>query len=291
MQTNNNLAGQFTFKGTSLAVNRIGYGAIQLTGPMAWGDPPDRAEALAVVKEVLSLGINHIDTSDFYGPHTANRIIREAIHPYPENLVIVTKVGTRRGADKSWPKALSAEELTSAVNDNLRNLGVEALDIVNLRVGQAQGTDESSISEPLKVLVGLKKKGLIRNIGLSNISHSQFKEAESITDIVCVQNQYNLVYRKDEALIDELAVKGIAFVPFFPMGGFRPIRSDALERLASQLNTTSKQVALAWLLQRSPNILLIPGTSSVAHLRENAQAGTLKLTGGIVSELDRIFKS
>ncbi len=291
MQTNNNLGGQFTFKGTSLTVNRIGYGAIQLTGPMAWGEPHNKAEAKAVVKEVLSLGINHIDTSDFYGPHIANRIIREAVHPYPKDLVIVTKVGVRRGADKSWPKALSAEELTSAVNDNLRNLSVEAFDIVNLRVGQALGTDESSISEPLKVLVGLKKKGLIRNIGLSNISHSQFKEAESITDIVCVQNHYNLVYRKDEALIDELAVKGIAFVPFFPMGGFRPIQSDTLERVASQLNTTSKQVALAWLLQRSSNILLISGTSSIAHLRENVQAGTLKLPAEIVSELNQIFNS
>lgn len=291
MQANYNLGGEFSFKGTSLTVNRIGYGAMQLTGPMAWGEPHNIAEAQAVVKKLLSLGINHIDTSDYYGPHVANRIIREAIQPYPKNLVIVTKLGVRRGADKSWPKALSPEELTSAVNDNLRNLGIEALDIVNLRVGQAFGTDEGSISEPLKVLVGLKEKGLIRNIGLSNISHSQFKEAESITDIVCVQNHYNLTYRKDEALIDELAGKGIAFVPFFPMGGFRPIQSDGLERLAGQLNTTSKQVALAWLLQRSPNILLIPGTSSVAHLRENVRAGMIKLPAEIVTELNQLFKS
>lgn len=291
MQTINNPGGRFTFKGTSLTVNRIGYGAMQLTGPMAWGEPHNIMEAREVAKEVLSLGINHIDTSDFYGPHIANRIIREAIEPYPENLVIVTKVGVRRGADKSWPKALSAEELTSAVNDNLRNLGVETLDIVNLRVGHAHGADESSISEPLKVLAGLKEKGLIRNIGLSNISHSQFREAASITDIVCVQNHYNLVHRKDEALIDELAAKGIAFVPFFPMGGFRPIQSDTLERLAGRLNTSSKQVALAWLLQRSPNILLIPGTASVAHLRENVQAGRLELPTEIVNELNRLYKS
>ena len=283
-----NLGSTFVPAGTNLALNRIGYGAIQLTGPMVWGPPNDRRAAVSVVQEVVRLGINHIDTSDYYGPHVANEIIREALHPYPEGLTIATKVGARRGADKSWLEALSRQELIEAVHDNLRHLGRDVLDIVNLRVGDQFGPNEHSIAEPLSVLVELQQQGLIRHIGLSNISASQFAEGEKITKIVCVQNHYNLTHRLDDALIDDLANKGIAFVPFFPLGGFRPLRSPILDEVAAGLAATMRQVALAWLLQRAPNILIIAGTSSTDHLRDNLAAATLRLPPDIVDRLNRI---
>lgn len=282
------LGGDFTFPGTSLKVRRLGYGAMQLSGPGIYGPPKDPEAALAVLREALSLGVNHIDTSDFYGPHVTNQTIREALHPYPEDLVIVTKVGAKRLPDKSWPSALSAEELTSAIHDNLRNLGLEALDIVNLRVGGLQGPTDTSITEPLQVLVDLKRQGLIRHLGLSNVSPAQLKEAQEITEIVCIQNHYNLVHRDDDAFIDALAAQGIAYVPFFPLGGFSPIQSGGLDRIAASLDATPLQVALAWLLHRSPNILLIPGTSSVAHLRENLEAAELDLTSDILDQLNSL---
>jgi pyridoxine 4-dehydrogenase len=280
------LAGTFTPAGTSFALNRMGYGAIQLTGPAAWGPPGDRSGAVAVLREAVSLGVNHIDTSDYYGPHIANEIIREALHPYPKDLVIVTKVGARRGPDKSWPHALSAQELTDAVHDNLRNLGLDALDIVNLRVGGIGGTDDASIEAPLSTLVKLQEQGLIRHIGLSNISHTQFHEADKIARIVCVQNHYNVAHRHDDALIAELAARNIAFVPFFPLGGYRPLDFARIESLAAQVGATARQIALAWLLQRSPNILIIAGTSSVEHLRQNLAAAALKLSPAVAAELD-----
>jgi pyridoxine 4-dehydrogenase len=283
-----NLGGAFTPAGTSLALRRIGYGAIRLTGEMAWGPPRDRRAALAVLREAVVAGINHIDTSDYYGPHIANKIIREALHPYPRELVIVTKVGARRGRDKSWPSALSKKDLTDAVHDNLAHLGVDALDIVNLRVGGQLAPNEESIGEPLSVLVDLQAQGLIRHIGLSNISRRQFVEARAIAKIVCVQNHYNLAVRHDDLFIDELARQGIAFVPFFPLGGFRPLRSPALNTAAATAGATTRQVALAWLLHRSPNILVIPGTSSVDHLRENIQAANLQLPAKIIAALDEI---
>ncbi len=288
MTTENNLGGEFTFPGTAMTVKRMGYGAMQLTGPMVYGEPRDRKEAVAVLRRVIELGINHIDTSDYYGPHIANQIIKEAIHPYPENLVIVTKLGAKRAADKSWPRALSAEDLTEGVHDNLRNLGLEALDIVNLRVGGIEGPSDESIAEPLGVLAKLKEQGLIKHIGLSNISPEQFEEARPITEIVCVQNHYNVAHRGDDKLIADLAARGIAYVPFFPLGGFRPLQSETLDRIAAEVGAPKMQVALAWLLQRSPNILLIPGTSSVAHLEENTAAAALKLTPEVVAELDAI---
>ena len=288
MANKTKLGGSFTLPGTSLTLNRMGYGAMQLAGPNVWGPPRDVDAAIAVLREAVALGINHIDTSDYYGPHVTNQIIRQALHPYPEELVIVTKVGARRSEDKSWPVALSAEELTTAVHDNLRNLGLEALDVVNLRVGGLSGPIEGSIEEPLTVLADLKRQGLICNIGLSNVTAHQFAQAQSITEIVCVQNHYNLAHRDDDALIDELAAKGIAYTPFFPLGGFTPLQSSALETAAASLETTPMQVALAWLLQRSPNILLIPGTSSVAHLRENLKAATLQLPQQTVADLNKI---
>jgi aryl-alcohol dehydrogenase-like predicted oxidoreductase len=288
MTTENNLGGKFTFAGTSMTVKRMGYGAMQLTGPMVYGEPRDRKEAVAVLRRALELGINHIDTSDYYGPHIANQIIKEAIHPYPEGLVIVTKLGAKRAADKSWPRALSAEDLTEGVHDNLRNLGLEALDIVNLRVGGIEGPGDESIAEPLGVLAKLKEQGLIKHIGLSNISPEQFAEAQPIAEIVCVQNHYNVAHRGDDSFIADLAARGIAYVPFFPLGGFRPLQSETLERIAAKVGAPKMQVALAWLLQRSPNILLIPGTSSVAHLEENIAAGALKLSPEVVAELDGI---
>jgi pyridoxine 4-dehydrogenase len=290
MTTENNLGGKFTFAGTSMTVNRMGYGAMQLTGPMVWGEPRDRDEALAVVRKAIALGIDHIDTSDFYGPHVANQIIKEAIHPYPPGLVIVTKLGAKRAADKSWPRALSAEDLTEGVHDNLRNLGLEALDIVNLRVGGYDGPDDSSIAEPLTVLAELKEQGLIKHLGLSNISPEQFAEAQPIADVVCVQNYYNVAHRGDDEFIDQLAAKGIAYVPFFPLGGFTPLQSGTLDKAAASVGATPMQTALAWLLQRSPNILLIPGTSSVAHLEENIAAAALKLSPEVVAELNEIGK-
>ena len=283
-----NRGGAFTPAGTNFALNRMGYGSIQLTGPMAFGPPQDRLAALAVVREAARLGINHIDTSDYYGPHIANEIIREALHPYPKDLVIVTKVGARRGPDKSWPAALSREDLANAVQDNLRHLGLDALDIVNLRVGGQFGPNENSIAEPLTALVDLQTKGLIRHIGLSNISQRQFVEAQAIAKIVCVQNHYNLAHRQDDPFIDTLAEQGIAYVPFFPLGGFRSLQSPHLDAAAASLGATTRQVALAWLLQRSPNILIIAGTSSVEHLRDNFKAAGLVLPNDIVAQLDQV---
>jgi pyridoxine 4-dehydrogenase len=246
------LGGTFTPVGTSFALRRIGYGAMQLTGPMVWGPPADRNGALEVLRTAVEAGVNHIDTSDFYGPHIANEIIREALHPYPNDLVIVTKVGAKRGPDKSWPPALSKEELTRAVHDNLARLGLDALNIVNLRLGGPERPDEKSIGEPLAVLADLQAKGLVRHIGLSNVSHRQFEEAQKIAKIVCVQNHYNLEFRHDDPLVDELARCGIAYVPFFPLGGFRPLQSPILAEAAASLGATTRQVALAWLLQRAP---------------------------------------
>lgn len=282
------LGGAFAPAGASFTLNRIGYGAIKLTGPMAWGPPNDRQAAVAVVREAVRLGINHIDTSDYYGPHIANEIIREALHPYPEGLTIVTKVGARRGPDKSWPVALSRQELTDAVHDNLRRLGLDVLDVVNLRVGGPLGPNGNSIAEPLSLLAELQIQGLIRHIGLSNISAGQFAEGEKIAKIVCVQNHYNLAHRLDDALIDDLARKDIAFAPFFPLGGFRPLQSPILDEAAAALGATTRQVALAWLLQRAPNVLIIAGTSSADHLRENIKAATLRLPPDTVDRLDQI---
>jgi pyridoxine 4-dehydrogenase len=280
--------GEFNLPGTAISLKRVGYGAMQLTGPGVFGPPQNADAAVAVLREAVAAGVNHIDTSDFYGPHVTNEIIRRTLHPYPDDLHIVTKVGYRRGEDKSWIPAFSRDELTSAVHDNLRNLGLDALDVVNLRVGGAHGPSETSIAEPLIVLTDLKREGLIRNIGLSNITPRQFEEARAMTEIVCVQNQYNLVHRGDDAFIDELNMRGIAYVPFFPLGGFNPLQSSTLDAIAAKLGATSMQVALAWLLQRSPNILLIPGTSSVEHLRENLRAANLKLPDDVIAELNAI---
>jgi len=283
------LGGQFTFPGTSLTVQRIGYGAMQLAGPGVWGPPKDPDGAVAVLREAVAAGVNHIDTSDFYGPHVTNQIIRQALHPYPAGLVIVTKLGASRPPDKSWLLAISPEDLTAGVHDNLRNLGLDALDIVNYRVmGSGHGLEEGSIAEQVTVLADLRRKGLIRQIGLSNVTAAQVAEAQAITDIVCVQNNYNVVYRQDDSLIDDLARQGIAYVPFFPLGGFTPLQSSTLSYAAGRLGATPMQVALAWLLHRSSNILLIPGTSSVAHLRENMAAGQLTLSPQTLAELDGI---
>jgi pyridoxine 4-dehydrogenase len=283
-----NLGGTFTLPGTSITLNRMGYGAMQLAGKDVWGPPRDIDAAVAVLREAVALGINHIDTSDFYGPHVTNQIIRQALYPYPDGLTIVTKVGFRRPEDKSWQIARSKEELTSAVHDNLRNLGLEILDIVNLRVGGSHGPNEESIAEPLGMLVDLQHQGLIQHLGLSNITRQQFEEGRALAEIVCVQNQYNLAHRTDDALIDELARQNIAFTPFFPLGGFTPLRSDALATAANSLEATPMQVALAWLLQRSPNILIIFGTSSVEHLRENLKAASLRLPPETVAKLNAI---
>jgi aryl-alcohol dehydrogenase-like predicted oxidoreductase len=283
------LGGTFTFPGTSLQVNRLGYGAMQLAGPGVWGPPRDVDGALAVLREAVAAGVNHIDTSDFYGPHVTNEIIRRALHPYPKNLVIVTKLGARRPSDKSWQPAITPAELTAGVHDNLRNLGLEALDIVNYRVmGAGQGPSEGSIAEQVTVLADLQRQGLIRHVGLSNATARQVAEAQKITPIVCVQNNYNLAHRDDDALIDDLARQGIAYVPFFPLGGFSPLQSSVLSSVAGKLGATPMQVALAWLLQRSPNMLLIPGTSSVTHLRENLAAAQLALSPQVASELNGV---
>ena len=286
------LGGKFTFPGTSLTVNRLGYGAMQLAGPGVYGPPRDAEAALAVLREAVASGINHIDTSDYYGPHITNEIIRRALHPYPAGLVIVTKLGARRPADKSWQKAISAADLKAGVHDNLRNLGLEALDIVNYRVmGTGHGPEELSIAEQISTLADLQRQGLIRHLGLSNATATQVAEAQTITKIVCVQNNYNLVHRHDDALIDALAQQGIAYVPFFPLGGFTPLQSSTLSSVAERLGATPMQVALAWLLHRSPNILLIPGTSSVAHLRENLAAAKLTLSAETLAELGEIAKT
>jgi pyridoxine 4-dehydrogenase len=277
------------FKLGDRAVKRMGYGAMQLAGRGVFGPPKDHDAALAVLREAVASGVDHIDTSDFYGPHVTNQLIREALHPYPEDLVIVTKIGARRGADASWNPAFSPEDLTSAVNDNLRNLGVDALDVVNLRfMFDVHGPAEGPIEGPLMTLAKLQRQGLVRHIGLSNVTRKQIADARAIADIVCVQNQYNLTHRGDDALIDELAAAGTAYAPFFPLGGFTPLQSTALSDVASGLGATPMQVALAWLLQRAPNILLIPGTSSVGHLRENLAAANLTLPDEAVNVLDRI---
>ena len=288
MGLGDNPGGSFTLPGTSMTLNRMGYGAMQLAGPQVWGPPRDVDGAIAVLREAVAAGVNHIDTSDFYGPHVTNQIIWQALHPYPDDLVIVTKVGARRGEDKSWLPALSRQELIDAVHDNLRNLGIDKLDVVNLRVGGVMGPSAGSIAEPLTVLAELKGQGLIRQVGLSNVSPEQLVEAQRITEIICVQNLYNVVHRNDDRFIDDLARQGVAFVPFFPLGGFSPLQSSKLEAAATSLQATPMQVALAWLLQRSPNILLIPGTSSVEHLRENLQAATLQLPSEIIASLDSI---
>ena len=282
------LGGSFTLPGTSMTLNRMGYGAMQLAGPQVWGPPRDVDGAIAVLREAVAVGVNHIDTSDFYGPHVTNQIIKQALHPYPDDLVIVTKVGARRGEDKSWVHALSRQELADAVHDNLRNLGLDTLDVVNLRVGGVMGPSEGSIEEPLTVLAELKRQGLIRQLGLSNVSPEQLAEAQTITEIVCVQNLYNLAHRNDDGFINDLAGQFIAYVPFFPLGGFSPLQSSALDAAAASLGATPMQVALAWLLQRSPNVLLIPGTSSVKHLRENLNAAALHLPSEIIADLDSI---
>jgi pyridoxine 4-dehydrogenase len=282
------LGGTFNFPGTSMTVNRVGYGAMQLAGPHVWGPPRDVDGAIAVLREAIALGVNHIDTSDFYGPHVTNQIIKRALHPYPEGLVIVTKVGARRGEDQSWIPALSPKELTDGVHDNLRNLGLETLDVVNLRVGGVMGPSEGSIEEPFTVLADLKRQGLIRHLGLSNVTAEQLAEGQTIADVVCIQNLYNVAHRSDDGFIDDLARQGIAYVPFFPLGGFTPLQSSTLDAAAASLGATQMQVALAWLLQRSPNVLLIPGTSSVGHLHDNLKAATIELPKEIIADLDAI---
>ena len=285
------LGGTFTLSGTSTSLYRMGYGAMQLAGPEVWGPPRDVDAAIAVLREAVAAGVNHIDTSDYYGPHVTNQIIKKALHPYPAGLVIVTKVGARRGADKSWIQALSREELIDGVHGNLRNLGADALDVVNLRVGGVMEPSEGPIEEPLRVLVDLKHQGLIRHIGLSNITPRQLEEAQRITEIVCIQNFYNVANRRDDAFIDALAQQGIAYVPFFPLGGFTPLQSSVLDRVAASMQASPMQVALAWLLQRSPNILLIPGTSSIDHLRGNLAAAALELPSDLVAELNAIAEN
>jgi aryl-alcohol dehydrogenase-like predicted oxidoreductase len=278
-----------TFKLGDRDVKRLGYGAMQLAGPGVFGPPRDRDAALAVLREVVASGVNHIDTSDFYGPHITNQLIHEALAPYPEDLVIVTKVGARRGDDASWLPAFSAGELTQAVHDNLRHLGLDRLEVVNLRLMfDTHGPAEGPIEAPLTALAELQRQGLIRHIGLSNATPMQVAEGRRLCEIACVQNQYNLAHRNDDALIDDLARDGIPYVPFFPLGGFSPLQSSALSDVAERLGATSMQVALAWLLRRSPNILLIPGTSSTTHFRENFAADTLEITDGMMAVLDRI---
>jgi pyridoxine 4-dehydrogenase len=277
------LAGNFTLSGTSITLNRMGYGAMQLAGPHVWGPPRDVDAAITVLREAVEAGVNHIDTSDYYGPHVTNQLIKQALHPYPEGLVIVTKVGARRGADKSWLHALSRQELIDGVHDNLRNLARDTLDVVNFRV-MGHGT----IEEPLTVLAELQRQGLIRHIGLSNVTPKQFAQGRTITEIVCVQNAYNVAHRSDDGFIDDLAARGVAYVPFFPLGGFTPLQSSTLDAAAASLQATPIQLALAWLLRRSPNILLIPGTSSVAHLRENLKASVLEIPREVLGHLDSL---
>ena len=281
-------ASTYTLPGTALQLKRMGYGAMRLAGPHIFGPPKDVPAAIAVLQHAVASGVNHIDTSDFYGPHVTNQIIREALHPYPEDLVIVTKLGARRGEDASWLPALSRQELIDGVHDNLRNLGLERLDVVNLRVGPPLLPADASVEEPLEVLAELQQQGLIRHLGLSNVSAGQIAEGRAMAEIVCVQNLYNVANRADDALIDELAAEGIAYVPYFPLGGFSPLASEVLDRAAASLQATPMQLALAWLLQRAPNILLIPGTSSLAHLRENLQAEALQLPPEILAELEMV---
>jgi len=278
-----------TFKLGGHTVYRLGYGAMQLAGPGVFGPPKDRNGALAVLHEAVAQGVNHIDTSDFYGPHVTNQIIREALHPYPDDLTIVTKISARRGADGSWIPAMSPAELTQAVHDNLRNLGLDVLEIVNLRsMLDVHGPAEGSLEAPLTVLADLQRKGLVRHIGLSNVTPKQIADGRKICPIVCVQNQYNLAHRDDDALIDDLASSGTSYVPFFPLGGFNPLQSSTLSDVAASLGATSMQVALAWLLHRAPNILLIPGTSSVAHLKENLAAAEIVLSDAVIKQLEGV---
>ena len=281
-------AGSFMLAGTAMTVNRMGYGAMQLAGPGVFGPARDVDAAVAVLREAVKSGVNHIDTSDYYGPHVTNQIIRQALHPYPDDLVIVTKLGARRGADKSWIPALSRQELIEGTHDNLRNLGLDHLDVVNLRVGGFTEPTDGSIEEPLTVLAELKRQGLIRHIGLSNVSPKQLTEAQAITEIVCVQNFYNVAQRRDDGFIDDIASQGIAYVPFFPLGGFTPLQSSELDTAAASLGVTAMQLALAWLLERSPNILLIPGTSSLKHLRENLQASQFQIPAEVLAKLNSI---
>ncbi|HEV2647377.1 MAG TPA: aldo/keto reductase family oxidoreductase [Acidobacteriaceae bacterium] len=288
MTTQANLGGTFTLPNTSITLNRIGYGAMQLTGPQVWGPPRDRDAAITVLQQAIASGVNHIDTSDYYGPHVTNQIIKQALHPYPDNLTIVTKVGIKRGEDKSWNAAFSRQQLTDAIHDNLKNLGLESLHVVNLRVGGLGGPSDQSIAEPFTILADLQRQGLILHLGLSNVSPAQLSEAQAIAPVVCIQNLYNIAKRNDDTFIADLAKQGIAYVPFFPLGGFSPVQSATLDQAAASLGTTPKQVALAWLLQRSPNILLIPGTSSVAHLHENLEAATLQLPPEIIAKLNSI---
>jgi aryl-alcohol dehydrogenase-like predicted oxidoreductase len=287
------LAGTFTLPGSAMTLNRVGYGAMQLAGrdgnKLVWGPPRDIDAAIALLREAVASGVNHIDTADFYGPHVTNQIIRKALHPYPEDLVIVTKISARRGEDGSWIPAFSREELTAAVHDNLHNLGLDVLDVVNLRsMLSIHEPAEGSIEAPMTVLAELQQKGLVHHIGLSNVTPAQIAEARQIAPIVCVQNQYNLASRADDALIADLARDGIAYVPFFPLGGFTPLQSATLFDVAARLGATPMQVALAWLLQRSPNILVIPGTSSIEHLRENLPAARLQIPSEVIADLDSV---
>jgi pyridoxine 4-dehydrogenase len=282
------MGGPFTLPNTSMTVNRMGYGAMQLAGPHVFGPPRDMDAALTVLREAIAAGVNHIDTSDFYGPHVTNQIIKQALHPYPDGLVIVTKVGARRGQDKSWIPALSRQELMDGIHDNLRNLGLDKLDVVNLRVGGIEGPKEGSIEEPLTVLAELQRQGLIHHLGLSNVTPKQLSDGQKIAPIVCIQNLYNVAHRSDDDFIEDLAKQDIAYMPFFPLGGFTPLQSSTLDKAAASLNSTPMQVALAWLLHRSPNILLIPGTSSVAHLHENLAAANLHLPPETITELNLI---
>ncbi|MBJ2217729.1 aldo/keto reductase family oxidoreductase [Pseudomonas shirazensis] len=286
--TTSSLGGTFTPAGTTMNLKRMGYGTMQLPGPHVWGPPRDKEAALAVLREVIALGANHIDTAEFYGRGVSNRLIREALSPYPKDLTIITKVGFVRGEDASWAPDLTPDGLKRAVHENLASLGLETLDVVNLRLGSAHGPDDRSPLEPLQVLVELQQQGVIRHIGLSNVTPAQFAEAKSIAKIVCVQNQYNLIKRDDDHFINALADEGVAYVPFFPLGGFSPLQSSRLSQVAEELGATPKQVALAWLLQRSPNILVIAGTSSPIHLRENFQATNLQLSETQVTTLDAI---
>jgi pyridoxine 4-dehydrogenase len=292
MTNQSELGGKLTLPSASITVNRMGYGAMQLAGrdgdKFVWGPPRDVPGAIAVLREAVASGVNHIDTSDFYGPHVTNQLIKQALHPYPDDLVIVTKVGARRGSDGSWPHARSRQEIVDAVHDNLRNLGLDVLDVVNLRLGGVTGPTDEPFEEPLTALAELKQQGLIRHIGLSTVSPRQLTEAQVVTEIVCVQNFYNVAQRTDDEFVDALAAPGIAYVPYFPLGGFSPLQSSKLNEVAASLDATPMQVALAWLLRRSPNMLLIPGTSSVQHLRENLKAATLKLPEEALATLDSI---
>jgi aryl-alcohol dehydrogenase-like predicted oxidoreductase len=292
MTKQSDLGGTFILRNTSITLNRMGYGAMQLAGrdggKMVWGPPRDVPGAIAVLREAVASGVNHIDTSDYYGPYVTNQLIKQALHPYPDDLVIVTKVGARRGSDGSWPHARSRQEIIDGVHDNLRNLGLDVMDVVNLRLGGFMGPEDEPFEEPLTALAELKQQGLVRHIGLSTVSAKQLAEAQAITEIACIQNFYNVAQRGDDGFIGALAAQGIAYVPYFPLGGFSPLQSSKLDGVAASLEATPMQVALAWLLRRSPNLLLIPGTSSVGHLRENLEAATLELPEDALAELDGI---